>query len=194
MNKLLKLTITALTLLGSVTANAAVEDYKIDTEGQHAFIQFRIKHLGYSWLYGRFNKFDGSFKIDRDNLENSSVKLDIDPSSVDTNHAERDKHLRDKKFLAVSDFPKASFTSTKLKLKDKKSGVLTGTLSLHGVDKPVDIKVKLLGEGKDPWGGYRVGFEGTTTLTLKDFGIADLGPASTQVEMYLSFEGVKAST
>jgi polyisoprenoid-binding protein YceI len=193
MKKLLKLTIATLAAISAATTHAKAEEYIIDTEGAHAFIQFRIKHLGYSWLYGRFNKFNGTFNIDRDALEKSSIKLDIDPASIDSNHAERDKHLRDTKFLSVNKFPKASFTSTSLKLTNKESGILTGNLFLHGVEKPIEINVKLIGEGNDPWGGYRAGFEGTTTLTLKDFGIADLGPASTQVEMFLSIEGVKKS-
>lgn len=194
MNKLLKSIISTCAILAALNATAKVEEYKIDTEGAHAFIQFRIKHLGYSWLYGRFNKFDGSFNIDRDNLEKSTINITIDPASIDSNHAERDKHLRDTKFLAVKEFPQATFNSTKLKLKDKKSGVLTGNLSLHGVERPININVQLTGEGKDPWGGYRAGFEGKTTLTLKDFGIQDLGPSSTTVEMFLSIEGVKASS
>lgn len=190
MRKLITCAIIAVAILVSGAANA--EKYIIDTQGAHAFIQFRIKHLGYSWLYGRFNSFEGSFDLDRKNLENSTISLNIDPASIDSNHAERDKHLRSKDFLAVSDFPKASFTSTSLKLKDKTSGTLIGNLTLHGVTKPVEIAVKLIGEGKDPWGGYRVGFEGSTTLTLKDFGIdKDLGPASAQVEMILGIEGIK---
>lgn len=49
--------------LGSLlfTAGSAVAaDYKIDKEGQHAFVNFRIQHLGYSWLYGTFKDFDGT--------------------------------------------------------------------------------------------------------------------------------------
>lgn len=58
--------------------------------------------------------------------------------------------------------------------------------------KPVVIAAKFIGEGKDPWGGYRAGFEGTTTLKLKDFDISmDLGPASETVELIISIEGVR---
>ena len=172
---------------------AQAEKYEIDTKGAHAFIQFRIKHLGYSWLYGRFNKFEGSFNLDRENLENSTISVKIDPSSVDTNHAERDKHLRSDDFLDVEKYKEASFTSTSLKLDETgKSGVLKGNLALHGVTKPIDINVKLVGEGKDPWGGYRVGFEGKTSFALKDFNIKkDLGAASAKIEILLSIEGIR---
>jgi polyisoprenoid-binding protein YceI len=171
----------------------ATKEYKIDTEGAHAFIQFRIKHLGYSWLYGRFDKFDGKFEIDSDNLESSKINVDIDVTSIDTNHAERDKHLKAEELLDTDKFPKATFVSTGLKLDEtKKAGILTGDLTLKGVTKPIDIKVELVGEGADPWGGYRMGFEGTTSFALKDFGInRDLGSASTEVEMILSIEGIR---
>jgi polyisoprenoid-binding protein YceI len=190
MNKIFIYILMAMVMMTSTPVRA--EKYKIDIPGSHAFIQFRIKHLGYSWLYGRFNTFDGEFDINRNNLENSTIALTIDPASIDSNHAERDKHLRSKYFLNVNDFPEARFTSTSLSLNNDNSGILTGDLTLHGVTKPVDIAVKFIGEGKDPWGGYRIGFEGNATLTLKDFGIDyDLGPASTQVEMILSIEGIK---
>ena len=58
--------------------------------------------------------------------------------------------------------------------------------------KEVVIAAEKLGEGKDPWGGYRAGFAGTTTLTLKDFAInTDLGPASATVQLDLSVEGIR---
>ena len=176
-------------LVASIPAKAEV--YRIDTT--HSFIQFRIQHLGYSWLYGGFNSFEGAFELDRDNPESSSIALTIDPASVDSNHAERDKHLRGDDFLDVEVYPEASFKSTSLRLNDDgRSGVMTGDLMLHGVTKSIEIEVKMVGEGKDPWGGYRAGFEGHTVLTLKDFNVKqDLGPASAQVEMMLSVEGIR---
>ncbi len=174
------------------SAKAAEEIYNIDTKGQHAFIEFRIKHLGYSWLYGRFNEFGGNILLDRDNPANSSVTVEIDTASVDTNHAERDKHLRSKDFLNVDAHPKATFVSTGVVLAGDTIGVIAGNLTLNGVTKPIEIAVEEIGHGKDPWGGYRAGFLGTTTLALADFGIDyDLGPASHTVELTLSLEAVR---
>ena len=173
------------------SANAA-ETYVIDTEGQHAFVDFRIKHLGYSWLHGRFNDFSGEFVVDRDNPANSRVEVEIDTASVDTNHAERDKHLRSKDFLSVDAHPKARFVSTSVETTGDGKGVIKGDLTLNGVTKPIEIAVEEIGHGPDPWGGYRAGFLGTTTLELADFAIDyDLGPASRTVELTLSIEGVR---
>ncbi|WP_193161697.1 YceI family protein [Microbulbifer hainanensis] len=176
-------------LLGA-TAHAA--EYKIDTKGSHAFIQFRIKHLGYSWLYGRFDDFNGTFNYDDKAPEKSSVNVNIDVTSVDSNHAERDKHLRSADFLNVAEFPTATFKSTSFEPLGDGKAKLTGDLTLHGVTKPITIDVTNIGGGNDPWGGVRQGFSGKTEFPLKDFGIDyNLGPASQTVEMLLDIEGVK---
>lgn len=167
-------------------------DYVIDTKGAHAFIQFKIQHLGYSWLLGRFNEFSGSFSYDEKNPSAAKITVDINPASIDSNHAERDKHLRGEGFLEVDKYPEAKFVSTSFEEKGDGKAVLKGHLTLHGVTKEITIEVNHIGAGKDPWGGYRRGFEGSTTLVLKDFGIQrDLGPASQAVDMYLSIEGIR---
>jgi polyisoprenoid-binding protein YceI len=184
------------TVLASTLTAAALPlqaaDYMIDREGAHAFIQFKISHLGYSWLLGRFNDFSGAFTYDEANPERAFVEVDIDPASIDSNHAERDKHLRGEDFLAVDEYPKARFVSTSFEELGEGKAMLKGNLTLRGVTKPVEIDIKHIGHGTDPWGGYRRGFEGSTTLVLKDYGINyDLGPAAREVELFLSIEGVR---
>ena len=176
--------------MASVNANAA--DYVIDTKGAHAFIQFKIAHLGYSWLYGRFNTFSGNFTYDEKSPEKSTVNVEIDVASVDSNHAERDKHLRTDDFLNVKKHPKSTFKSKSYTENADGTATLVGDFSLNGVTKEITIDVSSVGAGKDPWGGYRRGFAGTTTFALKDFGINyNLGPASEEVELTLSIEGIR---
>ena len=191
---MLKKTLAALTLgtalLGAGHAMAA--DYAIDKQGQHAFVNFKISHLGYSGLYGTFKDFDGSFSFDEKNPEASKVKVSLNTASVDTNHAERDKHLRSGDFLNVDKHPTATFESTSVKSTGEGTADITGNLTLNGVTKPVVIAAKFVGQGDDPWGGYRAGFEGSTMVKLKDFDIQkDLGPASQEVELIISIEGVR---
>jgi Uncharacterized conserved protein len=187
-----KTIIPLLLLILGAAAPAYAADYAIDTKGAHAFIQFRIQHLGYSWLYGRFNDFDGKFSYDEKNPAAAKVEVNIRTASIDSNHAERDKHLRGKDFLDVGKFPSAKFISTGFEDKGNGKAVLKGNLTLHGVTKPVSIDVEHIGAGPDPWGGERRGFFGTTKLVLKDYGIDyDLGPASREVYLDLSVEGVK---
>ncbi len=168
------------------------DEYMIDTEGAHASINFKIRHLGYSWLTGRFDRFSGTFRFDPTAPEDSKVSVEIDTASVNSNHAKRDKHLRDKDFLDVANFPKASFRSTSVKKTGEGSADITGILTLRGVKKEIVIKARHVGGGGDPWGGHRNGFVGTTSLKLKDFNIDFfLGPASTHVDLTLHVEGVQ---
>lgn len=180
----------ALLLLLSGAAPAA--NYVIDTKGAHAFVQFHIKHLGYSWLVGRFNTFSGEFSYDEDNPGAAKVSVVIDTASIDSNHAERDKHLRNEDFLHVDKYPQARFVSTGYQDLGDGQGRLDGDLTLHGVTRPVSIDVTHIGAGPDPWGGYRRGFEGRTSFALADFGIDyDLGPASREVYLWLGIEGIR---
>lgn len=175
--------------LGLASSPLLAADYKIDPG--HSFVAFRIQHLGYSWMYGQFNDVSGSFSWDAEDPGASKVSVKVDPASVDTNHAERDKHLRSGDFLATGDFGDASFESTGY-TGSATEGVLEGNLTVHGVTKPVKINVTRIGEGKDPWGGYRTGFHGTYTMTRSDFDMDyNLGPASESMEIDISIEGVR---
>ncbi|QBF81911.1 YceI family protein [Shewanella maritima] len=174
----------------SFSANAA--DYKIDTQGAHAFIQFKVSHLGYSFVMGRFNEFSGDFSYDKDNLAAGKINVTINTKSVDSNHAERDKHLRGSDFLNTSKHPQASFVSTSIEDKGNGKLVVNGDFTFNGVTKPLAIDAVMVGEGKDPWGGYRAGFTGTTRFKMKDYGVKmDLGPASAYVDLELVVEGIK---
>jgi polyisoprenoid-binding protein YceI len=189
MKKLLLASALAGALLSPI-ANAA--DYIVDYKGAHASINFKIKHLGYSWLTGRFDKFDGKFNYDAKNPAATKIVVNIDATSINSNHAERDKHLRNDDVLDVSKYAAAKFESTSVK--DLGNGKLEvkGNLTLRGVTKPITIDAMKIGEGKDPWGGYRVGFSGTTRIKMADYGIPiQLGPQSTHVDLDLHIEGIR---
>lgn len=190
MKKLVLASLISASLLGAAQAQAA--DYVIDTDGAHAFIQFKISHLGYSWLLGRFNDFEGTFSYDEANPSAAKVNVTIDVASLDSNHAERDKHLRSGDFFNVSKYPQAKFESTSYAPNGDGTGVMTGNFTLYGTTQEIAIDVKEIGSGEDPWGGFRRGFEGAVTLTPADFGMEyDLGPASETVEIFLSIEGIQ---
>ncbi len=189
----LKTIALSLTLGAMALATPAMAaDYAIDTKGQHASITFRIKHLGFSWLTVRFVLFSGSISFFEKDPANSALKVEIDPASVSTNHAERDKHLRSDDFLDVAKFPAASFVSKSVTAAGDGKATIVGDLTLHGVTKEVSIDASFVGGGKDPWGGERVGFTGTAKIALADYAIKkDLGPAAKDVELILDVEAVK---
>lgn len=183
--------IAAATLVPLSQAQAA--DYQIDIEGQHAFVQFKINHLGFSYILGTFEEFDGQFYYDADDLDASSVEMEVQVNSLNTNHAERDRHFLSSDFLDASEYPTATFTSTGFESTGDNEGVVTGELTLHGETQEIEMPVTLMGEGDDPWGNYRAGFEGRTMLTLSDFGIdmSDFPEMMHELELYVTFEGIR---
>ena len=169
---------------------AGAAEYRIDPA--HSVVQFKISHLGYSWMIGVFDRISGSFTYDpAAGPGGQKVSVEIETASIDTGHAERDKHLRSPGFLNVKKFPKANFVSTGYE-GDAKGGTMKGNLTLMGVTKPIAIAVKKVGEGNDRWGGYRAGFEGKVTINRRDFNAGRrLGPASESMDLFLSLEGIR---
>ncbi|WP_428775012.1 YceI family protein [Vibrio sp.] len=169
---------------------ASAADYVMDTKGAHSSVNFKVSHLGFSFIKGRFNTFNGEFSYDPADIEASTVKVNVDTTSLDSNHAERDKHIRSEDFINADKFGTATFTSTSVVDKGEGKLDITGDLSLHGVTKPITISAEFIGAGQDPWGGQRAGFQGTTRLELKDFDIAVMGTAS-YVDLELYVEGIQ---
>ncbi|SEF56465.1 YceI family protein [Billgrantia desiderata] len=185
---------TALSTAALATAGQALAaEYVVDTEGQHAFIQFKINHLGYSYILGNFEEFEGRFYYDPEDLGASSVEMEVQVNSLNSNHAERDRHFLSDDFLSAGDYPTATFVSTGFEPTGDNEGVLTGELTLKGETREIEMPVTLVGEGEDPWGSYRAGFEGSTMLTLADFGIdmSDFPEVMEELELYVTFEGVR---
>lgn len=172
---------------GTVLANP----YVIDTEGAHASINFRVNHLGFSWLTGRFNDFTGRFHYDAADPAAAQIHVSIDTASIDSAHHERDEHLRSDDFLDVTRYPEAAFVSTAYIPQGDNGGTLEGEFTLRGITRPMEISVEKIGQGQDPWGNTRVGFSGETSFQLKDYGIDyDLGPNSETVYLTLEIEGI----
>ena len=144
------------------------DTYTVDPA--HSEVSFQIRHM-VSQVRGRFNDYTGTVNMDPKNLANSSVEFHIKAASIDTNNADRDKHLRTADFFDVEKYPEITFKSDSVKAAGKNKYNVTGTLTMHGVSKKVTLPVTFLGEGKDPWGGTRAGFETTTTLDRKAYGI-----------------------
>lgn len=157
-------------LLSAGQAMAA--DYVIDKEGQHAFVDFKISHLGYSFIHGTFKDWDGTFSFDAAKPEASKIAVELKTASLFTNHAERDKHILSKDFLDAGKFPEAKFVSTSVKSTGEKTADVTGDLTLHGVTKPVTLDVTLVGAGVNPLDKkMTVGFEATGVVKRSEFGV-----------------------
>lgn len=174
-------------------SQAQAADYNVDTEGQHAFVQFKISHLGMSYILGSFEEFDGQLSYNEDDVDASAVEFEVQVNSLNSNHAERDRHILSSDFLNASEYPTASFVSTSFESTGDNEGVVTGDLTLHGETQEIEMPVTLIGQGEDPWGNYRAGFEGSTMLNLGDYGIdlSDFPEPMHELELYVTFEGIR---
>lgn len=169
------------------------EGYAVDPS--HASIIFGISHLGYSYIYGRFNKVSGSYQLDRANPAASQFQLVINAASIDSNDPKRDEQLRGPDFFNVRQFPVISFQSTRVTPRQSERGMLfevTGNLTIHGVTRQVTLPIKKLGEGKGPYGNYRTGFLCQTSLKRSEFGMTNMIPmVGDEVAITISFEGLR---
>ncbi len=186
--------ISVFMILGSLTVfsfpGAATETYQVDPV--HSSAIFRIKHLGIAYVYGRFNDLSGTLKINDETPAGSVVEIHADTKNVDTFNAERDNHLRSPDFFHSKKFPIVSFKSKSFTKVSKDMYEVTGDLALLGVTRPLTVKVQRTGEGKDPWGGFRIGFETTFTIRRSDFGMNFMmGDVGDEVRIILSVEGIR---
>ena len=141
--------------------------WTIDTT--HSEVGFTVRHL-MSKVRGHFATFEGEIHVGEQPGE-SSARATIDLASVDTRNTDRDTHLRSSDFFGVEDGSTMTFVSTGLSL-DGGAYLLTGDLTINGTTKPVELDVDFLGIGTDPWGNLRAGFEATTKISRKDWGIS----------------------
>ncbi|MES2624190.1 MAG: YceI family protein [Pseudomonadota bacterium] len=187
MNKLILGAVLSLAIFS--TANAA--EFVIDGTGagMHTSVNFKASHMGISSLWGRFNDIKGHFNYDPANIGASTIAVEINPASLDTNHKDRDTHLKSADYLDVTKFPEAGFVSTAIVDKgDGKMGV-TGDFTLRGVTKEITFDVVRTGEGDSPFGDYRAGFEGEAVIDAADYGLS-ITPKS-QLNLWFAIEGVR---
>lgn len=173
----------------AVSAPLAATTYGVDLG--HSNILFKCKHLGVSYQWGRFDKFDGEFILDADAAA-SSVSITVDASSVNSNSQGRDKHLRNSDFFNVKQFPEMTFKSTEVTMGEGDAYTVVGDLTFHGVTKSVTMDVTKVGEADTGKMGQRAGFEGTFTIDRMDFGVdtyADM--LGHDVTLMFAIEGIK---
>jgi polyisoprenoid-binding protein YceI len=125
----------------SITAQAN-DTFKIDPS--RSTIAFKVRHM-LGNAKGNFSKFSGTINVDRDHPEQSSVTVTIDAASIDTAIAKRDEHLRGDDFFNVRKFPEITFKSRLVKQTGPNEGEIAGDLTMHGVTRPITLKVQLLG-------------------------------------------------
>lgn len=158
-----------MTTAAPTTLEQLTGTYTIDPS--HSRIGFVARHAMVTKVRGGFNDFAGSFTIDADTPAASTAEITIQAASVDTRNEDRDAHLRSNDFFAMEEHPEIRFVSTAVEQVDDENYRVTGDLTLRGVTKPVTIDLEYHGAATDPWGNTRVGFEGSTQVNRKDWGL-----------------------
>jgi polyisoprenoid-binding protein YceI len=174
---------------------SAADMYAIDPG--HCSIVFSVAHSGFSYVYGFFRQAAGNYVFDETNPANCRFRFAIQADSLDTNNAERDKHLRSDGFFNVQQYPTIMFDSTSCQRADTQDGgvlyQVTGNLTIHGVTKQVTVPLRMLGAGEGPFKDRRTGFLGQFELKRSDFGMTtalEKNLVGDAVAITVSFEGV----
>jgi polyisoprenoid-binding protein YceI len=154
---------------GTTAIDDIAGDYTLDVT--HTRIGFSARHAMVTTVRGQFGEFEGSAHIDTANPAASSAKVSIKTASVTTGQADRDSHLRSADFFDVETFPEIDYVVTGVTRTNASTWRLTGDLTIKGVSQPVSLDFESTGSARDPFGNLRVGFEGSTAINRKDWGL-----------------------
>lgn len=182
----------ALSLVSCLAAGRcghAAEVYTADAA--HSSTVFRVKHMDTSFSWGRFNEITGSFALDEANPADNRFEFQIKADSIDTANAMRDKHLKSPDFFNVVQFPTIAFKSQSVtRAGNANAYEVTGDLTLHGVTRPITVRVVPTGKGKNQAGKPIAGIETSFNIKRSDFGMSKMvGPVGDDVWVNVSIEG-----
>lgn len=138
----------------------------------HSEIGFKVKHMMFTNVSGKFEKYTGGLTTTGDSFDGASIEFTAEVASVSTGNADRDAHLVSADFFDAAQYPELKFVSTSFESLGGNDYVLKGDLSLHGVTKPVKLDVEFTGSGKDPWGNEKAAFTLVGKINRKEWGLA----------------------
>lgn len=191
---MLRILQTAAVALGLLAAGPALANDRWTVDSSHADVVFKIDHLGFSSTWGRFGDVSGTLVFDPENAENGTVEVVIAAASIDTNFADRDKHLRGGDFFHTQEFPEATFRSTRIEVTGENTANITGDLTMLGVTRPVVLsavlnKVAALPQYPDV---LVAGFSATTSILRSEWGLNFGVPAiGDQVDIFIDIEATR---
>ena len=165
-----------LTIASGVSGvHAAAIPFELNKD--HTDLMFEISHAGYTMKHGWFRNLSGTLSFDENKIEASRVDVTIKASSVDTNHAQRDKDLSGPGFLDVAQFPELHFVSTKITRDGERALIVEGSLTMHGITRPLLLQATLNKVAPNPFThAATVGFTASAQLKRSDFGVTTLIP------------------
>ncbi|MDP9101286.1 MAG: YceI family protein [Actinomycetota bacterium] len=140
-------------------------------DASHTRIGFAARHAMVTTVRGQFTELEGLAHLDGADPSRSTATVVIKTASLDTGNADRDAHVRGADFLDVDTYPEIRFVSTSAEQVDEQTYRMSGDLTIKDVTRPVTVDFTYVGAVQDPWGNTRIGFEGSTKVSRKDWGL-----------------------
>ncbi len=163
------ITASGFTILNDSTAVNATE-WKIDKA--HSNISFEVTHF-FTAVPGKFNDYSSEIYFDPENLDESSISVDIKVNSIDTDNEKRDGHLQSDDFFNAAEYPSITFESNEIISKGDNNFVAKGTLTIKETSADFEIPFTLLGVQDHPMQENTMvaGMESLFTLDRTDYGV-----------------------
>jgi polyisoprenoid-binding protein YceI len=180
-------------LLGIMLMPAQAEVINYDIDAVHSSVDFKIRHLGITWVRGSFNEISGQVHFDAEKPEKSQIEVEVKAASVNTRNEGRDKHLRSEDYFNVDAFPTISFKSSSLKKQKDGTYKMTGDLTLLGDTHEITTTLTDSGEVDGMHGEKRRGGEmADMVIKRSDYGMKKMvGPIGDEVHLFLAFAAVR---
>ena len=137
----------------------------------HSEIGFKVKHMMFTNVSGKFLTYDATITTEGDDFENAAIEFSADIASIDTANADRDGHLKSGDFFDAENHPKLTFKASSFKKINDEKYEITGDLNIRGVAKTVTFPVEFSGILTDPWGNTKVGLSIEGKINRKDWGL-----------------------
>lgn len=179
-------------VLASILATTALLAGTFNVDKSHSHVGFNVKHMMISNVVGNFKEFEGTINYDEKTKTLHALNGTVKVSSINTENAKRDKHLKEDDFFAISKYPQIKFESVKVQGEE-----LLGKLTIRGVTKEVKFDLENNGVIKDSWGNTRVSLSLEAKINRKDYGltynkILEAGGVaiSDKVKLIINLEGI----
>lgn len=140
-------------------------------DNAHSSIEFTARHMMITKVRGSFQNFTGTVEFNEQTPANSSVNVQIEAASIQTRDEKRDGHLTSPDFLDAANHPYLTFTSKRIEVVDDTHGKIIGDLTIRGVTREVVLETEYNGQAKSPWGTTSAGFNASTKINRKDWGL-----------------------
>lgn len=175
-------------------APESVEAGTYKVESNHTLAQFAVNHFGFNDFFGTIPGATGSLSIDPKALGTAKLDVSLPVDRISTTNATLDAELVSADWFDTATYPTIRFVSQKVEKTGPRTARISGTVTMHGVSKPLTLDATFGGAGVNPMDkAYTIGFAATGTLKRSDFGVSKYVPAvsdEVQIKITAAFEKV----